>query len=304
MNPKIKVLLQRPSALMEMIQRGRDPQSRHCPSCGGPPAPGTLDRRFGVMTLRRCNTCHLLFRTPTDTPAKSSSFYQEDYTEETVTELPDAALLDELFRTGFSSKGDISPYIQLVERFHGGTPVKIMDYGCSWGYNTWRFDKAGFSASGVEVSRPRCRFGREQLGVDAHDSAADLPADFNAFFSSHVFEHVPSPAASFRDAARLLGRDGGIFIIITPNGCQEFRDKRPGRWHELWGRKHPNFLDDKFWHQLLGSLPHAILSRSEDTSVKAPISELTRESLLSGKGYDLSGEELIVVGSIPAGSGA
>lgn len=295
MNPYLKVLSQRTRALLDTIKRSLDSTSSNCPSCGAVPRPEKLDRRYGVMVLRRCSACDLLFRTPTDTQAQSTNFYQSDYTEETVTELPDSQSLQQMIASGFSAKGDLSPYVNLIKRFYGDEPVKLVDYGCSWGYNTWKFNQAGFAASGVEVSRPRCDFGRENLNIDARYSADELDSDFDVFFSSHVFEHVPSPRDSFLEAKRLMGDKGGLLVVITPNGCDAFRKARPSRWSELWGRKHPNFLDEKFWEKLIGTSPHAIMSRSEDGTVVAPLRELSLESLQAKRDYDLSGEELIVV---------
>jgi 2-polyprenyl-3-methyl-5-hydroxy-6-metoxy-1,4-benzoquinol methylase len=300
MHPKLRVLLQRPRALLEIARRGRNPESRHCPSCGGSPEPGVLDRRFGVMLLRRCSQCLLLYRTPTDTPVQSREFYQSDYTEETVTELPDLQTLEEMKSSDFFSKGNLSPYIDLIRRFYPEQSAKLVDYGCSWGYNTWKFARAGFITTGVEVSRPRCDFGRAHLDVETHYSADELASEYNVFFSSHVFEHVPSPRNSYREAKRLLGDHGGLFIVITPNGSDEFRKTRPTRWHELWGRKHPNFLDKRFWENLLGDVPHIIMSRSEDGSVLAPLESIDPGHLANPIRCDLSGEELIVVASLPA----
>lgn len=299
MNPQLKVILQRPKALLDAFVRGLDQESITCPSCGGAPLSGRLDRRFGVLSLRRCSQCRLLYRTPTDTPIQSTSFYQDNYVEETVTELPDLAQLAELKADSFSIKGDLSHYVSLMRRFHGEGSARLLDYGCSWGYNTWRFQQYGFTASGVEVSRPRCDYGKRELGVDSHYSADGLPSDFDVFYSSHVFEHVPSPANSFAEARRLLSEKGGLCIIITPNGCNAFRNQRPDRWHQLWGRKHPNFLDDEFWRQQLGNIPHALMSRSEDGSVGAPLDEISPATIGANSKYDLSGEELILIAHIP-----
>ncbi len=42
-------------------------------------------------------------------------------------------------------------------------------------------------------------------------------ATFDAVFSINVLEHVPDPAAMFRESARILG-PGGLFLAVTPNG--------------------------------------------------------------------------------------
>ena len=251
------------------------------------------------MVLRRCSACDLLFRTPTDTRAHSNQFYQSDYTEDSVTELPSSKSLQHMIASGFSTKGDLGPYVNLIKRFFKDKSVKLVDYGCSWGYNTWKFERAGFKTSGVEISRPRCDFGRANLHIDARYTAGELDSDFDVVFSSHVFEHVPSPRDSFADAKRLLGNKGGLLIVITPNGCADFRKARPSRWSQLWGRKHPNFLDEKFWRKLLGSIPHAIMSRNEDGSVVAPLAALCPESLNVSQKFDLAGEKLIVIARLP-----
>jgi len=300
MNPRLKVISQWPSVFLDLSKRAMDSGSSLCPSCGAPPAGPSLDRRFGIMSLRRCSGCQLLYRTPTDKPSTSADFYQTDYTEPAVTDLPDLKELAALKANEFASKGSLTPYLELIRRFFQSGEIRLVDYGCSWGYNTWRFQSAGFIASGVEVSRSRCDFGKNHMGLDLRYSAKDLQGPYNVFFSSHVFEHVPSVEGSISDAIQLLGAEGGLFITITPNGSEAFREVRPKRWHELWGRKHPNFLDGTFWTERLGAFPHTLMSRSEDGSVSAPLGQISRESLNQNRSFDLSGEELITVAWLPA----
>jgi hypothetical protein len=90
-----------------------------------------------------------------------------------------------------------------------------------------------------------------------------------------------------------------LCIIITPNGCDAFRKARPRWWHQLWGRKHPSFLDDEFWERQLAGIPHVLMSRSEDGSVPFPVECLTRAILEEMRPFDLSGDELIVVAWLP-----
>jgi len=246
----------------------------------------------------RCTSCLLQFRTPTETSESSIAFYQSDYTETTVTELPEENELKALINERSESKSHLSPYIDLFCRLLEKKSARLVDFGCSWGYNTRRFERAGLEAVGVEVSRPRAEFGRTKLGVDIRSSADELEPSFDVFFSLHVFEHVPSVYSAFADARRLLS-NGGIAVIITPNGSEAFRKKRPGRWHELWGRKHPNFLDEVFWSKLLAPYPHAIMSRNEDGTVRAPLATVSMEILEKQCLFDVSGEELIVIVRLP-----
>ena len=251
------------------------------------------------MTLRRCAACRLLFRVPTETQEEGNSFYQEDYKEGFTTTMPAPEALSGENGSQIPEKGDLNPYIKIMRTLVQRESIRMVDYGCSWGYNTRRFQEAGFIATGVEISVPRCDYGRKHLGIDAHYTADSLSSDYDVFYSSHVLEHVPSVETSFAEARRLLSDKGGLMIIITPNGSDAFRKVRPSRWHELWGRKHPNFLDGEYWQKLLKPYPYMLMSRSEDGSVIAPLDSITMEVLEKQTAHDLSGEELIAVAWLP-----
>jgi hypothetical protein len=49
-----------------------------CPNCGGTSS-RIVDRKFLITQLRRCGTCQLLFRTPTDRPESNQAYYENEY---------------------------------------------------------------------------------------------------------------------------------------------------------------------------------------------------------------------------------
>ncbi len=62
---------------------------------------------------------------------------------------------------------------------------------------------AGFNAIGYEISRPRARFGHEQLRLDIIESREALAAlpnhPMDVIFVSHVVEHLQGPRTAFED---------------------------------------------------------------------------------------------------------
>ncbi len=238
-----------------------------CSSCGGQGA--VVQRKFLVTALRRCGNCSLLFRTPTDTPAEASVFYNNSYEQGHTTHLPTADQLAGMKANNFSEMESDYQYFMSVMSDIGVQPgSKIFEYGCSWGYGSYQFLQAGFDVKSYEISKYRAEFGRENLGVklvpDFHQFVDEFAGTFDVFFSSHVLEHVPSPASIIDRAFDLL-KPGGLFISFFPNGTDRFRRKDPESWTKYWGKVHPNLIDDTYLAEvvagksyLIGSSPVAI----------------------------------------------
>ena len=62
---------------------------------------------------------------------------------------------------------DYQPYLELLAKLGLNKGASLLEYGCSWGYGAWQLQNAGFRVTAFEISKPRCRFAREKLGVDA-----------------------------------------------------------------------------------------------------------------------------------------
>jgi 2-polyprenyl-3-methyl-5-hydroxy-6-metoxy-1,4-benzoquinol methylase len=138
--------------------------------------------------------------------------------------------------------------------------AKVFDYGCSWGYGSYQFAKAGFEVTAFELAPTRRRYANQKLGVRTVDSmdvaTTELAGNFDCFFSAHVLEHVPSPAQSFDYAMRLL-KMNGLFVSFTPNGSHNYRLKSPA-WSNLWGEVHPNFIDEVFLNRAFRRSPRSV----------------------------------------------
>jgi 2-polyprenyl-3-methyl-5-hydroxy-6-metoxy-1,4-benzoquinol methylase len=158
-------------------------------------------------------------------------------------------MLENEFR---NTEKDYSRIIQTLRALGVKDGSKILDFGCSWGYGSWQLRNAGYHVVAYEISKPRCAYAVQELGVAAVDDVSLISgAPFDVFFSSHVLEHVPSVLSVAKLAKKFLG-PAGLFVAFTPNGSQEFRERSPDQWNKLWNMVHPNFLDDVFYSELCG----------------------------------------------------
>lgn len=246
--------------LLDSLLRYGSDQS--CPYCGSHSSL-PLERKYLVTRLFRCHDCALQYRHPKASASASLDFYQDDYVQEDgiTTDLPDAARLRFLEDTGFGEK-NVDHYAELFGRMFPARPsseVRIIDYGCSWGYQGCQFRKHGFRYAGLEVSRRRASFGRDVLGLDIVTSESDLTGGADVFFSSHVIEHLPDPGRMITLGMDLL-RPGGYFVAECPNGSEVRRRREPRLTRKAWGMVHPNLISAEFLSGALADKPMLITS--------------------------------------------
>lgn len=224
------------------------PDRLRCPNCGCERSE-IVDRKRVVTQLRRCATCHLMFRTPTDDRATNADFYERVYEQGFTTNMPSDESLEEMKRSGFTgSEKDYSYYIGILADLGLRPGARLFDFGCSWGYGSFQLAQAGYDVVAYDVGRSRLRYAGDKLSVrtidDMDRAGRELSGQFDCFFSAHVIEHIPAPARVFAYASRLLA-DGGLFVSFTPNGSGRHR-ALSGNWSRLWGEAHPSFIDDTF----------------------------------------------------------
>lgn len=254
-----------------------------------------IDRKYFVTRLMECQDCHLYFRYPVDKKEENADFYQTEYQESDsiTTDLPDAALLEEMKKNGFRVGGkNADRHLELFKRlFPEEKSLRIIDYGSSWGYTSYQFKQAGHEVQGFEISRSRAAYGIKNLGVDICMDAKLLRKDNHIFFSSHVIEHHPDIASMIRLAKSLL-KDGGYFIAFCPNGSLAFRMKNPEIFHRFWGKVHPNYLNVDFYKKVFRGNPYYI---SSNPMIVDNIHPLQKQDSIIG---DLTGDELMVITKI------
>lgn len=282
-----------------------DRERRRCPNCGGDGK--TVQRKYVVTTLRRCSDCLMQYRAPTDSPVESERFYNDEYSQGVTTELPrDEQELERMKRDRFPEQDNAYPYFIEVLRSLGVRPGdRLFDFGCSWGYGSYQLVQAGYDVKAYEISRERGVFAHDKLGIDLVDDF-DAFVDrnrgsFDVFFSSHVLEHVPSPTSAINAGIALL-KPGGLFLSFFPNCSLAWRAADPDSWKQLWGKVHPNALDEVYLARAFAAMPHLIGSspvKLDQGAVTALASSRPGTHLLDGLGGSY---ELMVASRKPHGA--
>jgi 2-polyprenyl-3-methyl-5-hydroxy-6-metoxy-1,4-benzoquinol methylase len=276
--------------LNRMLYKRLTWQDTRCPYCNQPNT-SIIGRKHLVLQLRRCTSCKLMFRWPKDTAEHSQCFYQAEYREAAVTELPDEASLKLMQEFGFrGTERDITDKIAILKQL--ASSGLVMDYGCSWGYGTVQLQAAGYETIGFEISQPRATFGRSRLGLRILSSEAQLDGltgSFDVVFASHVLEHVPAPSLVLDRIASLLKQNGWLLGFVPNCGGDNAR-KLGVKWGPMCCEKHPLALDAEFLEQ-------ALRRRGFDVylSTSPYAMDVVREIFNpSRRGRDLDGVELMI----------
>jgi SAM-dependent methyltransferase len=263
-------------------------QEKKCPYCNENDLK-RIDSKFGITTLFECENCKLRHRHPKDSEKYLMSFYQEEYDIDQVlmTNLPDDNKLERLKENNFSSERDYEPYLSALF----SNNVKLIDYGCSWGYNVYKMSHSGNEVVGYEPSRPRAEFGMNKLGVKIYSDLDNIPDENDLVLSSHVIEHL-NDISSFKEFAKDHLKQDGVFMAFCPNGNDEYRQREPEIWHGSWGDIHVNLIDAEFAKVLFKNNPYLIMSGDW----KFDFDEIKRWDGISQKiDNKLDGKELLII---------
>lgn len=168
----------------------------------------------GEFQLVRCRTCDLVYLNPRPPVAQLGELYRDDYDQYTVAV---TALRSRLAR--WDREYGLRKRCRAVLRF---VPQgRLLDVGCATGDFLWAMRRyPGWEVAGVELNAAAAEYARAELQLDVRSGTletANFPAaSFDAVTMWDVIEHVPDPAATLAEAARLL-RPGGLLVINTPN---------------------------------------------------------------------------------------
>ncbi len=168
----------------------------------------------GQFQLVRCQTCGLVYLNPRPPVAQLGELYRDDYDQYTVAVSAVPSRLARLDRE-YGLRKRCRAVLRFVPR------GRLLDVGCATGDFLWAMRRyPGWQVSGVELNDSAARYAREQLQLDVRTgtlAAAGFAAgSFDAVTLWDVIEHVPDPAATLAEVARLL-RPGGLLVINTPN---------------------------------------------------------------------------------------
>ena len=261
----------------------------NCPNCNHF-GNSIISKKYLFTSLMRCKNCLLMYRAPTTTEEENNKFYQEEYNQGFTTDCPDEEKLKQLIKTNFDgTEKSYKNYLNVLINLSDRKNLKLLDFGCSWGYGSFQLEKQDYKVHSYEVSKPRSNYAKTKLNVKIIDDLNSLENNqFDIFFSSHVLEHLSNLNSTINLALRVLKKDG-FFVAFTPNGSKYHREKNKN-WDKLWGMVHPNFLDENFYKNCFKDYKYYITSPPYN-------GDGIKKFVNSDNIYcdELSGEELLII---------
>lgn len=205
-----------------------------CDSCGADNAAllfRAADTNYGfagLFDLVRCRQCGLVYLNPRPDEQEINAYYPDgEYTcfKNLAAPLPLGS----------------GHHFVVTSAALGMTPGRLCDVGCGAGDFLAAAHASGWQVTGIEPSEHAQGLVAARLPTAALyttlDAAAFPAASFDAVTMWHVFEHLPSPAATLREIQRIL-RPGGLVGIAVPNfGSVERRIWGP-RWIAIQAPTH------------------------------------------------------------------
>jgi predicted Zn finger-like uncharacterized protein len=209
---------------------------------------GELFTKDGHAVVR-CPSCGLVFRATLPTRTELDEIYGQTYfggggavlREGYLDYVGDA----DVHRT--NARARLQRLAALVE------PGSLLDVGCAAGFFVDEATRAGWTARGVDVSRPMVDWGRATLTADLRlGTLADVPQDReeSCITMWDYLEHALDPRGDVEEAFSRL-RAGGILALSTGDAGSLLARPSLRRWHLMTPRHHNFFFTRRTIRMLL-----------------------------------------------------
>jgi SAM-dependent methyltransferase len=208
---------------MSHSQSTSRPPHSLCPICGGSASvPFFAKNGYAIV---RCETCSILYVSPTPSDAELEAHYQNPAYYEGEE--------DQGYRSYADMKKALRPHFAhrlRVMDAHLPSRGRLLDFGCAAGYFLEMARADGWQIAGVELATDMARQASDRLGIQI---AASLDAlngnDFDAITLWEVIEHLPRPMEQLRQLYERL-RPGGLLMLSTPNNGHWQAVREPEAW--------------------------------------------------------------------------
>lgn len=166
--------------------------------------------------IERCGRCGLVFANPRAPEEVVLARYSSEYFWKEY--LPAAGAPDGRVDVEMLDRKH-RPMLDLIHR-HTPAGRRLLEVGSGAGLFLNAAERAGWNASGLELSMEGATFARHLLGLDVRQERAEAmtftPQSFDVAVMFDVIEHLFDPNAVLASTHRVL-RPGGLMFIITPN---------------------------------------------------------------------------------------
>jgi len=226
-----------------------------CAVCGAG-SPRLKHRKAGVEIFR-CGGCGLEFWNP-EPDFRAEEFYDAAYFDDASAGhgYDDYAELEAVLRLNFARR------LARIPRPRPG--ARLLDIGAAFGFAVSEAQRAGFDASGLEISTAAARRASGAApGRVLVANALDAPfadASFDVVTLWDVLEHLHDPHAAITEVARLL-RPGGRLVLTTGDVGSLAARLSGARWHLYTLPEHLFFFSRRSLRELLGA--HGLRVESE-----------------------------------------
>ena len=193
--------------------------------------PGTLVHDLAPFGVVRCPQCELVFISPRLRPEALQRLYDDaGYFEGGVYGTAISRRPDSSDDGAPSAEGRLSPAmllqrtwtagrLALVDRERGAPAGgRLLEVGAGYGLFLAAARSAGWTTSGVELSRTGAKHAQDTLGLDVFCGQledAPLEPGFDVVCAWDTVEHVPDPLSFWR-SVRSLVADDGVVLFSTP----------------------------------------------------------------------------------------
>jgi 2-polyprenyl-3-methyl-5-hydroxy-6-metoxy-1,4-benzoquinol methylase len=188
--------------------------------------PGTLVHDVAPFGVVRCPQCELVFISPRLRPEALQRIYDDagyfeggvygsavstDAAPSVEARLSPAMLLQRTWTAG---------RLALIDRERGGAAAggRLLEVGAGYGLFLAAAREAGWTTSGVELSRTGAKHAQDTLGLDVFCGQleeAPLTPGFDVVCAWDTVEHVPDPLSFWR-TVRSQVADDGVVLFSTP----------------------------------------------------------------------------------------
>jgi len=247
---------------------------RSCAYCGSSKT-RAVGTKHWILQLRECDDCGLKYRFPKDGIGCSRRFYENDYDEPSVTDVPAPDELRRLAERGFQgSHFDKSEKVDFLLSRLGNAwkELSYLDYGASFGYFMHQLlGRGARKVFGFEISRSRARVGNELLGLDISSDTVRITehshAPFDVVYSSHVLEHLACLDDALSLFRQVVCRPEGKLVIWVPNASPPALERwHGGSWAGLVGEPHPLAIDYSFLERTLPKYGFSVVEEGDPSA--------------------------------------
>ena len=166
--------------------------------------------------IERCRRCGLVYANPRAPEAAILARYSKEY------------FWNEYLPAAGAPQGQVDlawldqrhgPMLDLIAK-HASAGRRLLEVGTGAGLFLKAAARAGWDASGLELSSEGAAFARDRLELDVRQERAEqmsfAPATFDVAVMFDVIEHLFDPRAVLTASRRAL-KPGGILVVSTPN---------------------------------------------------------------------------------------